>query len=161
MLLKSLAEIPFDDVDTTGLTEAQKTALITAWSIFKSNFIENARNIFAEFYEQHPGYLQLFDGLENAAMHRHTEEVLKLYTTLIDHGLRNPDEFNSQLFRISRLHRDVTGKDSAKLNRIIKDFVLDQVSRHKTKTLEDAFDAFFLQIESKFEDSFDWNGQEV
>lgn len=161
MFLKSLAEIPSNGVDSTGLTEAQKTALITAWSLFKSNFVENARNIFAEFYEQHHEYLKWFDGLENAAMHRHTEEVLNLYTTLIEHGLRNPEQFNSELFRISRLHQDVTGKDSAKLNQIIKRFILDEVQRHRTKTLEDALDSFFLQVEMKFEDSFDYDDQEL
>lgn len=153
MNLKSFCQISCDEIDSTGLTEAQKTAVISAWSLFKSNILDTSRNIFAEFYEENPEFLKLFDGLENAAMHKHTEEALRSYTNLIDHGLRSPTEFSSELFRISKLHQNVTGVDAAKLNRIIKRSVLDQVNRHRSKTLEDGLDAFFFKIESTFDDS--------
>lgn len=151
MLLDSFGPSSFDDTDSTNLTEAQKTSLIAAWSIFKSNMSENSRMIFAEFYERNPEYLRLFEGLENAALHRHTEEVLKCYTALIENGLREPIEFNSELARMSKFHRSLSGVDSAKLNQILKRVLLEQVHRHKTKTLEDALDAFFLQIELTFD----------
>lgn len=150
-----------DDVDLTGLTEAQKTALITAWSFFEPQMVDNSRNIFAEFFEQSPEYLKFFDGLENEAMHRHTDEALKFYMMLINDCLKNPKEFSDELFRFTKLHRNLTGTDIAKLNRIVRRYILEQVFNHQSKTLEDALDAFFYQIESKFAEHFDWNDEEL
>lgn len=35
-----------DQIDSTGLSETQKTALIVAWSVIKRNINEHAKNIF-------------------------------------------------------------------------------------------------------------------
>lgn len=39
-------ELTEEKVDSTGLSEAEKTALIVAWSVIKQNINEHVKNIF-------------------------------------------------------------------------------------------------------------------
>lgn len=141
-----------DDVDSTGLSEAQKTALMTAWTLIKGSLSDHARNIFASFYEKNPEYLRLFDEKGNDALHKHTEDALQSINVLIDEGLKDPEIFDCELFRLMKSHRNLGRNDVSKLNKVIKDYILTVLERHKSMTLEDALDVFLSKILSKFED---------
>lgn len=43
--LESL-ELMEQEIDSTGLSETEKTSLIVAWSVIKQNINEHAKNIF-------------------------------------------------------------------------------------------------------------------
>lgn len=161
MFVKSLAQNSVVACDSTGLSKAQQTALTTAWSLFKDNLSDHARNIFAKFYEENPEYLRLFYDLGNDAMHQHTEDVLQWLGTMVDDGLKDPEMFDRDLRQIAKFHHNLIRADVIKLNKIIKNYMLRQLEKHKSKTLEDALDAFLVQIELKFEDSTDVNNEEL
>ena len=134
------------------MNAAQKTSLISAWMLIKSNLQSHARNIFAHFFEQHPEYLRLFD---NEALHTHSESVLQLFTDLIDNGLQNAEVFDCIMEEIVKRHEHITRKDVMKLNEIISEYVQKVLKRHMTRTLREAVEKFFIMIESKFQDPFD------
>lgn len=148
-----------DNFNSTGLSKAQATALKTAWKLFKVKLSDHARNIFAQFYEENPESLQKFHDLGNVILHKHTEDVLNSLSTLID-DLEDPESFNSKLSRVKTPHQNVSRNDVSKLNKIIKIQLLEELAKHKTKTLEDALDVFLMQIEAKFEDPSDVNKEE-
>lgn len=137
----------------TGLTAAQKTALITSMTLFTHKNREHAGTIFAKFYEENPEYLRLFDSLGNKALHQHSESVLTKIESLVDSCLTDPDKFNRIVHEIVQAHSSITRNDVKKLSAIIKKFILNQVEKNKTKTFQEALDLLFLQIESKFRDS--------
>ena len=137
---------------TMRMNAAQKTSLISAWMLIKSNLQSHARNIFAHFFEQHPEYLRLFD---NEALHTHSESVLQLFTDLIDDGLQNAEVFDCIMEEIVKRHEHITRKDVMKLNEIISEYVQKVLKRHMTRTLREAVEKFFIMIESKFQDPFD------
>lgn len=139
-----------DDAESTGLTEAHKTALTMAWTLIKGSLSRHARNIFAKFYEENPEYLRLFDEMGNEALHQHTENVLQSIDFLIVDGLTDPETFDRELIRIVKPHRNVGRSDVSKLIRIIREYFLKQVVKHKTKTLEDALDLFCAKILASF-----------
>lgn len=140
-----------DDADSTGLTAAQKTALTTAWTFLKGSLSHHARNIFAKFYDENPEYLQLFDEMGNDGLHKHTENVLQSIDLLIVDGLKDPKTFDSELTRIVKPHRNVGRSDVSKLIKIIREYVLEHVAKHKTKTLENALDLLCAKILTSFE----------
>lgn len=141
-----------------GMSAAQKTSLISAWMLIKSNLQSHARNIFAHFFEQHPEYLRLFD---NEALHSHSESVLQLLNALIEDGLQDDEVFDCIMAEIVKRHEHITRKDVMKLNEIISEYVLKVLKRHMTRTLREAVDKFFLMIESKFQDPFDVRNEEI
>lgn len=157
MFTNFLAPASCDVSDSTGLSEGQKTALKTAWTLIKDNSGDHAGKIFAKFFEQNPEYLRFFFNLGNDAMHQHAEKVLLSLGTLIEDGLREPEMFNQELQRIAKFHQNLCRQDVVKLNAVIKDHLLAHLAKHKTKTFEDALNLFFTKIEDKFEDSFDVN----
>lgn len=141
-----------------GMSAAQKTSLISAWMLIKSNLQSHARNIFAHFFEQHPEYLRLFD---NEALHSHSESVLQLLNALIEDGLQDDEVFDCIMAEIVKRHEHITRKDVVKLNEIISEYVLKVLKRHMTRTLREAAEKFFLMIESKFQDPFDVRNEEI
>lgn len=149
------------DSDPTGLSESQKTALIAAWSLISPNLYDLSMNIFAKFYDSNPEYLSLFYALGNDVMHQHTEDVLLMFTDIIDKGLRDPEVFNESLKQVQNSHRRISRDDVRKLHQVIKKFFLEQIAPHKTKTLEDAIDILMTKIELRFEDSSLVNNAEL
>jgi hypothetical protein len=152
--------VPNSSVDSSNFKEAHKIALTTAWTLISDKLSDHSRNIFAEFYEQNPNYLSLFYDLGNEILHKHSEEVLKSLGKLID-CLHDSETFHHELQRISKSHKHMTRKDIEKLNKTIKSYILQQVSKHKTKTLEEALKILFNQIESRFDDPSDLNDEEM
>lgn len=132
----------------------QKTGLITAWTLIKPNLKSHARNIFASFYEQNPEYLRLFD---NELLHSHSEKVLQSFTSLIDNGLHDDEIFDGIMEEIVKHHDYINRQDVVKLNEIIRDYVLEVLKRHMTRTLREAMDLLFVMIESRFRDPSDVN----
>lgn len=144
----------------TGLSEAQKTALITAWQrLISPNLISHSRNIFAKFYDIYPNYLHAFENnFGNHMLHTHSERVFQLYNDLIDIGLYKSNFFNYTMDEIVKRHKEIVNRgDVAKLNEIIKDYLLKILERHMTRTLREAIEVFLLQIESRFHDSFNFD----
>lgn len=134
------------------MDEAHKTGLITAWTLIKPNLTSHARNIFANFYEQNPEYLRLFD---NDALHSHSESVLQSLTSLIDDGLHNDEIFDCIMEEIAKRHERTNRQDVMKLNEIIRAYILKVLKRHMTRTLREALDSLFAMIESRFQDTSD------
>lgn len=126
---------------------AQRTSLISAWTLMKPNLRGHARNIFAHFFELNPQYLRLFD---NDALHSHSESALQLLTALIDDGLQNIEVFDCIMKEIVKRHEHTSRQDVVKLNEIINDYVLKVLKPHMTRTLKSALEAFFEMIEAKF-----------
>lgn len=149
---KPLAANFSDDVDSTGMSDSQKTALIGAWSIFSANLYNHSKNIFGRFYDENIQHLRHWYTIGNDLMHQHSEDVLQFFNELILHGLRNPETFDESLHKIGKTHKNISRSEIVKLNKIIKDYFLEQVKRHKTKTLEEAVDILMTKIESKFAD---------
>lgn len=136
------------------LNEAQKTSLITAWTLIKPNLKSHAHKIFAAFFDQNPEYLQLFDN--NKSLHSHSESVLQLLTALIDDGLQNAEAFDCIMEEIVKRHHDtISRRDVMKLDEIIGGYVLKVLKRHMTRTLREAIETFFVMIESRFKDTFE------
>lgn len=151
----------FDESDSTGLNQAQKTALTTAWGLIKSDFVKHAVNISAMFYEQSPEHLRLFDDLGNDALHRHSEDVLQSIGTLIDEGLRDEETFHRELHRIAKFHNNISRQAVMRLTDIIKVYVLKLLAKHQSKSLVEALETLLSKIESKFEDPADASNEEL
>lgn len=140
------------------MNAAQKTSLITAWMLIKTNLQSHARNIFAHFFELNPDYLRLFD---NNTLHSHSESVLQLLTALIDDGLQNAEVFDCIIEEIVKRHEHISRQDVMKLNEIINGYVLNVLKRHMTRTLREAIENLFVMIESRFQDAFDVTNEEI
>lgn len=136
------------------MSAAQKTSLITAWTLIKPNLKSHARNIFAYFYDRHREYLRLFD---NDTLHSHTEIVLQSFTSLIDNGLN--DCIMEEICK--RCHEHITRQDVMRLNEIIGDYVLRVLKRHMTRTLREAIEILLTSIELKFRDELDVKNMEI
>lgn len=132
---------------TTRLSSAQILSLQSAWDLFKPGFIDHAANIFAKFYEQNPEYLKFFNDLDNEALHQHTDQFLESIGDLIETGLKGTEKFMSSLEDIVENHPEINQTYVKSLNQLIREEILHQVQKHKTKTLEDALDLFFTHIE--------------
>lgn len=115
----------------------------------KGGLCDHGRIIFANFYDQNPEYLKIFDDLGNEVLHKHTEEVFLSIDKLIE-GLNDPETFDCELNRISKAHDKISQSAIEKLSKIIIEFLIKKLSKHKTKTLKDALDVFFAKIKSKF-----------
>jgi Globin len=152
MSWKPLAPKLSDTPDSTGLSDHQKTALITAWSMINDNLYEHSKNIFAKFYDQNTEYLALFYTLGNDFMHQHTEDVLQIFNEMIVVGLRDVEIFDENLKKIEKSHKYLSRSDVKKLNDVIKSYFLEKVARNKTKTLEDAVNLLMVKIESRFDE---------
>lgn len=153
-------------LDSTGLTEQQKATLITAWSSFiKSDIYLHAGNIFAQFYEENPQYLKIFEKLSdksNEPLHTHSLNTLHAMGYLIEFGLHNPAVFDCTLNKITSIHGkiQVSRNDAEKLNIAVKNYILKVMSKHRTQTLEESLTLFFNKIESGFEITFSEAQQE-
>ena len=150
---KPLAAKFSDDIDSTGMSDSQKTALIGAWSIFSENLYDHSTNIFSRFYDENIEYLRHWYILGNDVMHQHSENVLHFFNGLIVSGLRDSEVFDESLHNFGKFHKSISKSDIEKLNKAIKDYFLDQVKKHKTKTLEEAINILMEKIESKFQSS--------
>lgn len=157
MFSEDLASASQDD-EFFKLTEAQKTALIVAWSMLKIDQISHARSIFAQFYDQYPNYLNYFD--DNQTLHAHTDDVLIVIGNLID-NLRNEEMFEENLQNLLQQHGNLTRSDMVHLNDIIKGYILKLLERQTTRTFREALEKLFLQIESRFPESLDTNDEEI
>lgn len=147
-------------LDSTGLTEQQKATLITAWSSFiKSDIYLHAGNIFAQFYEDNPHYLKIFENISdksNEPLHTHSLNTLHAMGYLIEFGLHDPAVFDCTLNKITSIHRkvEVNRNDAEKLNTTIKNYILKVMCKHRTQTLEESLTIFLNKIESGFEITF-------
>jgi hypothetical protein len=150
---KPVAAKDSDEVDSTGMTESQKTALTVAWSLFTRNSTDHSANIAGRFYEKHFRYLQHWQFMDNGVMHRHSDKVYQMFNEIVK-NLRDSSIFDQNLCKIKKAHKKLSKIDIANLNSVIKDYFLEQVERHKTKTLEEAVDILMGKIEAKF-DGFD------
>lgn len=138
-------------VDSTGLSLAQKTSLITAWTLLHDNQEYHAHKIFAEFYELHPEYLRHFEGIGNENLHKHSKKVLETIGKLITEGLHEPQKIDLIMLDIGKVHGTIERDDVKKLNKIIKKYFLNQVRKHKTETLVTSLNLFLeTVVESKF-----------
>lgn len=156
----STSAILTDEPDLTGLTESQKTALIGAWSMFSENLYYHSMNIFGRFYEENMEYLRDWYTLGNDAMHQHSEAVLQFFDSLIVKGLRQSGYFDHILYNFVKSHKNFSKKYINTLNQIIKDYFLEKLIKHKTKTLEEAIDNLMIRIESEYKD-FDEEWEEI
>ncbi|XP_058066934.1 uncharacterized protein LOC131216455 [Anopheles bellator] len=153
----------YDTPDETGLTKSQKVALTAAWSIVKKDLVTHGRNIFVIFFEEYPQYLDYFDFSasetvspdlgENRSLHAHAINVMNFIGTLIDYGLKDPSLMKCSLAKLVRNHRrrNVSKEDVGAVGGVIMRYCLNALEEHKTKTLEEAFEAFLGTVAAAFE----------
>lgn len=136
-----------------GLTEGQKTTLVVTWQLLKTqgSLKTHAREISARFFEENPKCLKFFGALDNESLHAHSKLVLESVDRIIVQGLADSALFNFELHKIANQHKNIARHNVEKLIKTIKDYILERVASHRSKTLEDALDALFMQIEAKFE----------
>ncbi|XP_053690912.1 myoglobin-like [Sabethes cyaneus] len=148
--------------DDTGLTKSQKVAVVAAWSIVKQDMITHGRNIFIRFFEEHPKYVSYFDFSQdteaielkdNKSLHAHALNVMQLIGSLIDYGLENPVMFKCTLAKMARNHkmRGIIKKDMEIVCEVIKDYCLEALASHRSKTLDEGLVAFLESVVNSFE----------
>ncbi|XP_055544859.1 globin-1-like [Wyeomyia smithii] len=148
--------------DDTGLTKSQKVAVVAAWSIVKKDMITHGRNIFIRFFEENPKYVTYFDFSQdteatelkdNKSLHAHALNVMQLIGALIDYGLDNPVMLKCSLAKMSRNHkmRGILKKDVVIVCEVIKNYCLEALESHRSKTLDEGLTAFLESIVNAFD----------
>ncbi|XP_058830366.1 myoglobin [Topomyia yanbarensis] len=154
--------VDYSSPDDTGLTKAQKVALVGAWSVIKRDIVVHGRNIFVRFFEEHPNYLKYFDFSQdseatemkdNKSLHAHVLNVMQFLGILIEYGLENPVMFKCSLSKMVRNHkrRGIGRTDIEALSDAIRKYCLQALENHRSKTLDEALSKFMELIMVGFE----------
>lgn len=154
MFLRCLATIVFDFSGQSDLSKGQKEELSPIWNAIKVNTSEHAKIIRTKFYCENPECLEQFYDFGNDAVRNFIEDVLNAVGSTVEYGLQCPEKF-------AHPPENISIQGFGELNKILADYLLEQVGSMKTIPLVDALKTFFLRIESNFKDSSESTQQEI